>query len=215
MINKPKRASPLSLPLKGFEHINRYWDPHRQVAVAKILPGECYVSLRDEMIATVLGSCVSACVRDWKLGIGGMNHFMLPLRGEGQGPARNNLVTPDLCYGNWAMEYLINMILRNGGKRERLEIKLFGGGKVLSGLSQMEVGRRNVDFALGYLREEKLAIVAQDIYGDYPRKILYFPATGAVKMRRLRTLANDTIQQRERAYMESLRTTAQEDVEFF
>jgi chemotaxis protein CheD len=207
------RASLLPVPLPGFEHIHRYWDPHRQTAVAKILPGECYVSVRDEMIATVLGSCVSACVRDRKLGVGGMNHFMLPLRGEGQGAARTSLVTPDLCYGNWAMEYLINIILRNGGRRERLEIKLFGGGKVLPGLSQMAVGRRNVDFALAYLREEKLTVVAQDLYGDYPRKILYFPATGAVKMRRLRS--SDAVQQRERAYMETLRAPAQKDVEFF
>lgn len=212
---RAERASVLPLPLPGFEHVNRYWDPHRHTAVAKILPGECYVSLRGEMIVTVLGSCVSACVRDRMLGIGGMNHFMLPLRGGGQGVARNNLVTPDLCYGNWAMEYLINAILRNGGKRERLEIKLFGGGKVLSGLSQMDVGKRNMDFVLNYLQQEGFTIAAQDLGGNHPRKILYFPDTGAVKMRRLRSLANDTIQQRERAYMESLRAPPQKDVELF
>jgi chemotaxis protein CheD len=200
-------------PLPGFEHVNRYWDPHMQTPVAKIMPGECYVSTRGEMIATVLGSCVSACIRDKVLGIGGMNHFMLPLRGGGA--VRNHLVTPDLCYGNWAMEYLINAILRIGGRRDRLEIKLFGGGSVLSGLLRMDVGRRNVDFVLHYLQQESLRISAQDLGGDYPRKILYFPDTGAVKMRRLRSLANDTIQQRERAYLESLRKPVQKDVDLF
>ena len=201
-------------PLPGFEHVNRYWDPHAQTPVAKIMPGECYVSARGEMIATVLGSCVSACIRDKVLGIGGMNHFMLPLRG-GRGAARDHLVTPDLCYGNWAMEYLINSILRIGGKRERLEVKVFGGGSVLSGLLKMDVGRRNVDFVLDYLHQENLRIDAQDLGGDYPRKIFYFPDTGAVKMRRLRSLANDTIEQRERAYLESLRKPVQKDVDLF
>ncbi len=207
----------VSLPraLPGFEHINRYWDPHMNTAAAKILPGECYVSLRGEMIVTVLGSCISACVRDPHLGIGGMNHFMLPVQRDRATP-RNSLVTPELCYGNWAMEYLINAILRQGGRRERLEVKLFGGGRVLAGLSQMDVGRRNIEFVRAYLAQEKVAVAACDLGGDYPRKVLYFPDTGAVKMRRLRSLANDVVQQRERDYMESLagRPPAS-DVEFF
>lgn len=210
---QPRSAMPPALP--GFEHVNRYWDPHVQTPVAKIMPGECYVSARGEMIATVLGSCVSACIRDKVLGIGGMNHFMLPLRGGGRGVERDYLVTPDLCYGNWAMEYLINAILRIGGKRERLEIKLFGGGRVLSGLLKMDVGRRNVDFVLDYVRQENLNITAHDLGGDYPRKIFYYPDTGAVKMRRLRSVANDTIEQRERAYLESLRKPVQKDVDLF
>lgn len=210
-----QKAPKMPKPLSGFEHVNRYWDPHMQTPVAKILPGECYVSARGEMIATVLGSCVSACVRDTALGVGGMNHFMLPLCGGGKRVTREHMVTPDLCYGNWAMEYLINAILRIGGRRERLEIKLFGGGSVLPGLLQMDVGKRNVDFVLHYLREENLRLAAQDLGGDYPRKIFYFPDTGAVKMRKLRTIANDTIEQRERAYMESLRKPVEKDVDLF
>jgi chemotaxis protein CheD len=203
-------------PLPGFEHINRYWDPHLETPAVKILPGECYVSLYGEMIVTVLGSCIAACIRDRVLGIGGMNHFMLPVQGSGRSIQRNNLVNPDLCYGNWAMEFLINAILRQGGRRENLEIKLFGGGRVLSGLVSIDIGQRNIEFVLDYLTQEKFAVTAKDLGGKWPRKVLYFPDTGAVKMRRLHTLANDTIQQRERAYMELLsRKPPAADVELF
>lgn len=71
--------------LPGFEHINRYWDSVHQAAAAKLLPGEYYVTVEDEIIVTVLGSCVSACIRDPIRGIGGMNHFMLPISQQGRG----------------------------------------------------------------------------------------------------------------------------------
>ena len=93
---------------KGFEHINRYWDRRMNIAAAKILPGECYVSEQGEMIVTVLGSCIASCIRDRRLGIGGMNHFMLPVQSGERGIERNSLVNSALCYGNWAMEFLIS-----------------------------------------------------------------------------------------------------------
>lgn len=206
----------LPRPLPGFDHVNRYWDRHMDVAAAKILPGECYVSLYGEMIVTVLGSCIAACIRDTTLGIGGMNHFMLPVRNAGHKVQRSSLVNPDLCYGNWAMEFLINAILRQGGRRENLEIKLFGGGRVLSGLSNIDVGKRNIEFVQDYLSQERLSVAARDLGGDFPRKVLYFPDTGSVKMRRLRTLANTVIERRERDYMETLsRKGPVSDVELF
>lgn len=188
----------------GFEHINRYWDRRIDGAAAKILPGQCYVSASGEMIVTVLGSCIAACIRDPVLGIGGMNHFMLPVQTGERGIQRNNSINPALCYGNWAMEFLINAILKMGGKKERLEIKLFGGGRVLSGMTNIDIGKRNIAFVIDYLNRDGLAIAAQDLAGDYPRKIRYFPDTGAVKMRRLRAVANDTIQKRERDYLDSM-----------
>ena len=103
--------------IPGFEHINRYYDRTLDIPAAKILPGELFVSMQNEVIVTVLGSCVSACIRDTESGIGGMNHFMLPIQESLQ-----NRVGADLSdstrYGNWAMEYLINTILKFGGKKQ-------------------------------------------------------------------------------------------------
>lgn len=202
--------------IAGFEHINRYWDPRMRMPTAKILPGECYVSRTGEMIVTVLGSCISACIRDKKIGVGGMNHFMLPMQKDGNGMLRSGNISPELCYGNWAMEYLINEILKQGGRKERLEVKLFGGGRVLGSMSNIDVGARNIDFAVEFLKSEGLSIDTEDLGDDHPRKILYFPDTGAVKLKRLRSQANDTIQQREKAYLDSMKQEPKAgDVELF
>ena len=102
-----RRTKVTTPTIKGFEHVNRYYDPHMKSVAAKILPGECYVSNRGEMVVTVLGSCIAACIRDKTLGVGGMNHFMLPVQRTDNATSRRNLTTPELCYGNWAMEYLL------------------------------------------------------------------------------------------------------------
>ncbi|WP_370978910.1 chemoreceptor glutamine deamidase CheD [Agaribacterium sp. ZY112] len=207
------RRSGKNLPraLEGFEHVNRYWDKRMDLVAAKILPGECYVSDKGEMIVTVLGSCVAACIRDKRLGIGGMNHFMLPVQGGGRTIDRPSLVNSALCYGNWAMEFLINEIIKRGGTRSQLEVKIFGGGRVLSGMSNIDIGARNVGFVLEYLDKEGLDVHAQDIGSDCPRKVLYFPDTGAVKMKRLRVRANDTVERREKAYIESMMKNKNQD----
>ena len=203
-------------PLKGFEHVNRYWDRRLDLPAAKIMPGECYVSDKGEMIVTVLGSCVAACIRDTKLGIGGMNHFMLPVQAGERMIDRPSLVNAALCYGNWAMEYLINEIVKRGGLRSRFEVKIFGGGKVLSGLNNMDIGARNVGFIVDYLREEGLNIAARDTGSDCPRKVLYFPDTGAIKMKRLKTRANKTMEKREKEYLDSMAKSQKTgDVELF
>ncbi|MBU0500341.1 MAG: chemoreceptor glutamine deamidase CheD [Gammaproteobacteria bacterium] len=186
--------------LPGFGHINRYWDPLHGAYVAKILPGEFFVSISGEAIVTVLGSCVSACIRDPALGIGGMNHFMLPstdqpLSGSNQ-PA---LIDRSARYGNHAMEQLINGILGNGGQRNRLEIKVFGGGKVLKAVSS-DIGKNNIDFIHDYLRLENLALAAEDVGDIYPRKVYYFPHDGRARVKKLRDLHNRTILERELIY---------------
>ena len=114
----PIIASAPQLPpaLPNFEHIRRTWDVDLGLPVAKLLPGDYYVTRYNEAIFTVLGSCVSACVRERKLGIGGMNHFMLPLDQSGGTSAwAENLVSSATRYGNVAMERLINDIMRLGG----------------------------------------------------------------------------------------------------
>lgn len=199
--------------IKGFEHINRYWDPRMRQPTAKILPGECYVSKTGEMIVTVLGSCISACIRDTRIGVGGMNHFMLPVQ---SGDNSASAITSELAYGNWAMEYLVNEILKQGGRKTNLEVKLFGGGQVLSNLSNIDIGGRNIDFVLDFLDKEGLSVAAQDLGCTCPRKVLYFPDTGAVKLKRLKSRANDTIERREREYYETMtKKPDQGDVELF
>lgn len=190
-------------PQKGFEHINRYYDKRMQVWAAKILPGEFYVSADGEMIATVLGSCISACVRDVKLGVGGMNHFMLPIQGqfntEQWGSDANSAATR---YGNWAMEYLLNSLYSLGARKENLEVKLFGGGQVLANMT--DVGQRNILFVYDYLRKEGLSVVAADVGDVFSRKVLYFPDTGSAKVRRITSTRNDTIFTREKGYMDKV-----------
>jgi chemotaxis protein CheD len=195
--------SPQPPALRGFEHLQRFWEPDTERWTAKILPGEYYVTCHDEAITTVLGSCVSACVRDPKRGVGGMNHFMLP---QDSPVSRNTWLDPAVRlatrYGSYAMESLINDLLKVGASRERLEIKLFGGGRVLTSLT--DVGARNIDFVRDFVRIEGLRIAAEDIGGMQPRKIIYFPAQGRVRVRKLRAIENRSIADREQIYLDSL-----------
>jgi chemotaxis protein CheD len=196
----------------GFEHVNRYWDRERDMVAAKILPGEYYVTHQDELITTVLGSCVSACIRDRDSGIGGMNHFMLPQTNTGKGS--DAIVGIATRYGNYAMEHLINTILSNGGKRKNLEVKVFGGGKIIPALT--DVGMKNINFVLAYLDQENLKLLSQDLGDIYPRKVVYFPKTGKVAMKKIQDLHNDTIIQRERQYINTLKSEpVAGDVELF
>ena len=196
------RTKPHALP--GFKSINRYWDKVNNTFAAKILPGEFYVTTHHELITTVLGSCVSACIRDPIFGIGGMNHFMLPLEGKNSSSAWKNAGNSAATrYGNVAMELLINNILKHGGDRYNLEVKVFGGGKILTQMT--DIGRRNIEFVLDYLQTEGLIVKGQDLGDAYPRKVNYDPMTGKVRVKKLRSLYNDTITKRERNYMHDLK----------
>ncbi|MCA8963049.1 MAG: chemoreceptor glutamine deamidase CheD, partial [Planctomycetes bacterium] len=115
------RRPPPTLP--GFEGASRVWDSRHERFSVKVGAGQCYVSSHDEVLSTVLGSCIAACIHDPRSGLGGMNHFMLP-----SGPGSSTRVDSEANrYGNFAMETLINAILKNGGRRERLVAKVFGG----------------------------------------------------------------------------------------
>jgi len=186
--------------LADFEHVNRYWDRSQNSWAAKILPGEYYVTTQpDEIVATTLGSCVSACIRDKVFGIGGMNHFMLPLKSE---HASDDWMDSATRYGSYAMEHLINDILKNGGNRNNLEVKLTGGGKIMQNMS--DVGARNIEFVLEYLQTENLDVMVQDLGDIYPRKVMYYPATGRLRVKRLRSMHNETLIQREQEYQHEL-----------
>jgi len=206
--------APLPPALPQFGHIKRYWDPQHSVAAAKLLPGEYYVSLHKEMIVTVLGSCVSACIRDRVLGIGGMNHFMLPLdRSKGES-AWSDAQSAATRYGNVAMEHLINDLLKAGARRQNLEVKLVGGGKVLAAMT--DVGAANIQFVRHYVRTEGFVISGEDLGDVYPRKVHYYPETGKVRVKKLLSTRNDTIFERERQYLRVLDTAPKAgEVELF
>jgi chemotaxis protein CheD len=194
----------MPIPLRGFEHINRYWDQRHDIFAAKIKPGEYYVSVHGEMIATVLGSCVSACVRDPVSGIGGMNHFMLPDNTTHRsGSWANTPVNTEARYGNIAMERLINVIIANGGIRKNLEMKVFGGGKVLN--LTTDIGGNNINFVKQYINKEGFNIESEDVGGVYPRKVQYFPLSGRVRVKRLYRMHNETLIKREAEYIDSLK----------
>jgi chemotaxis protein CheD len=201
--------------LDGFQHFQRFWDRENACWMVKILPGEYYVSRGDEAISTVLGSCVSACVRDPARGLGGMNHFMLP---EDAAIGPNDWLDPAIGlatrYGSYAMESLINDLLKLGAARERLEIKLFGGGRILAAMT--DVGGRNVDFIRNYMSLEGYRVAAEDLGGTQPRKVVYFPTSGRARLRKLRPVENRIISHHEQLYLASLgKQAAGGEVELF
>jgi chemotaxis protein CheD len=181
---------------------NVYYDRTFDCDAAKILPGEYYYTCKDMLIVTVLGSCVSACIRDRVTGIGGMNHFMLPEGGDSDSP-----VSASMRYGTYAMEILINDVLKAGAKRENLEAKVFGGGNVLRGFVAMNVGERNAQFVRNYLRAENIRTIAEDLNDIYPRKVYFFPRTGKVLVKKLKNLHNNTLVNREQDYAQRLQKT--------
>jgi len=181
---------------------NLYYDRTFDCDAAKILPGEYYCTFKDMLIVTVLGSCVSACIRDRVSGIGGMNHFMLPDGGDGSNP----LISASARYGTYAMEVLINELLKSGARRENLEAKVFGGGNVLRGLTALNVGERNAAFVRAYLKAEGIRVLAEDLNDIFPRKVYFFPRTGRVLVKKLRELNNNTLVNREQDYASRLAT---------
>lgn len=184
-----------------FSTPNLYYDSTFNMEAIKLLPGEYYVTKRNMVLVTVLGSCVAACIRDRVTGVGGMNHFMLP------GDTNDNPVTPGARYGGYAMEMMINQLLKAGATRANLEAKLFGGGNVLRGFTVTNLGERNAEFALQYLRNENISVVANSLLDIYPRKVYFFPSTGKVMLKKLLHPNNDTIIEREAEYGSRLKNS--------
>lgn len=180
-----------------------YFDRTFNTDAAKISPGEFYYTDKDMMIVTVLGSCISACIRDKVTGIGGMNHFMLPVSVSADA---DSPISESMRYGSYAMEVLINQLIRNGAQRKNLEAKVFGGGAVIKSFSSTNVGERNAKFVKNFLKEEGIAISGEDLLDIYPRKVYYFPKTGRVLVKKLKELNNNTVAQREEAYASKLKT---------
>lgn len=191
---------------------NRYYDRHFDIEAVKILPGEYYATTEDTLIVTVLGSCVSVCLRDPVRKIGGMNHFLLPH----DGASTISSVSESARYGVFAMELLINQMLKLGADKRRLEAKVFGGGNVLKGFTVNSVGERNAEFVLDYLNAEHIPVLASDLLDRYPRKVYFFAANGDVKVKKIKSLHNTTIIDRESEYRMRVRQAPKAgDVDLF
>jgi chemotaxis protein CheD len=192
--------------LPQFSHVTRYWDQEHECFSARLLPGEYYVTRHTEVVSTVLGSCVSACIRDTRTCVGGMNHFMLPLDSSHGERAWGAAASAATRYGNVAMERLINDILKLGGRRQDLEIKLVGGGRVLAEINT-DIGARNIDFVREYMREEGFNVAGEDLGDNYARRVVYFPQTGRIRVRKLTAGRDETLVAQERQYLKQLVTS--------
>ena len=165
-----------------------FWDAHFRNDAVKVLPGEYFVYDEDILITTTLGSCIAACLYDRERRIGGMNHFMLP---EGSGDSGR--------YGSFAMELLINEMMKRGASRLTMEAKIFGGGAVIGGMNTINVGERNTKFVIDYLQTERIPIVSKDVLEIYPRKVCFLPASGKAMVKRLAPTHADVFVAQDRA----------------
>lgn len=149
--------------------------------VTNVHQGDCLVSGEVGVtFSTVLGSCISACVRDKAAGIGGMNHFLLAT----QSGSSKDRFGESARYGAFAMEKLINAVLSAGtGRKANLEFKIFGGGNIHAGMN--DVGQKNIEFVREFLRNENYGIASEDMGGNFARRVMFQPATGRALVKRL------------------------------
>jgi chemotaxis protein CheD len=152
------------------------------------------------VIATLLGSCISACLMDKKAGVSGMNHFLLP---DTKDKDQSVFVSRSGLYGVNAMELLINKMMKFGASRSNLVAKVFGGGSVLGrtdGISKV-VTSKNIQFVEDYLKMENIPIINRDTGGLHGRKIFFFTAEGKVLMRKVQSTTVETsIETKEKDY---------------
>lgn len=188
----------------------RHFDSRHQKDVLIIHPGEYLTTGDDVIISTVLGSCVSVALHDPNVGVGGLNHFMLT--GNTQRGA-NILMEENARYGIFAMEILVNEILKLGAKRSALIAKVFGGGHVLHGPTTNNIPEANVNFALEYLELERIPITSHDVGGTLARKILFFPQTSRVLLKRFAGSSAKPVEREELSYLERLRREKQREQE--
>lgn len=164
-----------------------FYDAHFKNAAVKVLPGEYFVDNEDLLVMTTLGSCIAACLWDRQAQVGGMNHFMLP---EGAGDSGR--------YGSYAMEMLINEMMKRGASKSRMEAKIFGGGAVIAGMNTINVGERNTNFVMDFLKLERIPVVSKDVLDVYPRKVCFLPHSGKAMVKRLAPTNTDALIQQDR-----------------
>lgn len=172
-------------------HIHKHFDKNLNKMVVNISPGGFYITNDDEVISTVLGSCISVCFRDTVNGIAAMNHFMVP---GGPDYMKNN--QDELFrFGKYSMEHMLHELYALGATKNLLELKVFGGGAIISNAG--DVGKLNIDFIKDYFKRNQLIISGEDLGGDLPRKVNFFTKTGKVYLKRVRALHKRVIANRE------------------
>lgn len=192
----------------------RYFDRKVNAWIEQVNQGAIAVTGDDNVVlSTVLGSCIAACIRDPAIRVGGMNHFLLPVATTDISPVDAKSMA--LRYGNYSMDMLINEVLKRGGRRERLELKLFGGGNVMQRIANMNVGHRNADFIEEYVRLEGLTLISADLRGEQARRVQYFPASGRARMMLISGGERETIFKREMWNRPRAETTDACDIELF
>ena len=175
---------------------NRYYDPDLGLPAVKILPGEHYATGEEQVLVSVLGACVGVCLRDPESAIGGMNHFLLPDTGLRPGEAHDAA-----GHGKLAMEQLLEALFRLGARHERLEAKVFGAANLPNALLNPNASLWVVEFIHSYLDSEGIPLINEDVLGEHPRKVYFFPASGKVLVKKLKSLHNETVLQRELEYI--------------
>ena len=190
MMDGVNRSSPQIVP--GFQDFSLFWEPRWNCYAVKVKPGEFYIARSNMVLTTVLGSCISACIYDPQAGYGGMNHFMLPASHANAGMGRS------LRYGLFAMEQLINELMKHGCSRERMQVKLAGGGEMMRGYST--VGQQNINFITQYIQDEGLNLLADDLGGDRARRVAYFPTEGRMLVNKLDHREDQRLIEEERSY---------------
>ena len=184
-----------------------YFDAALQTQAIRLLPADYLATDQPVALVTLLGSCVAACLYDPLLGLGGMNHFMLPGGDDNDASSAR--------YGVNAMELLINDLLKRGARRQRLQAKVFGGGNVLSGFHSHPIGTRNADFVLDYLAAEKIPVIARDLGDNQARKVAFFVQTGRSLVRRLPATREEVVDAERALYGRLARAPAAGSVELF
>ena len=188
----PSRLDRLkAAPRRSGEASFFFYDAHFRNEAVKVLPGEFFVHDEDILIMTTLGSCIAACLWDRERRVGGMNHFLLPEGGGREGDSGR--------YGSFAMDLLIGEMVKRGATRCTMEAKVFGGGAVISGMNSINVGERNTNFVLDYLRTERITVVSKDVLDIYPRKVCFLPASGKAMVKRLASANTEALAAQERA----------------
>ena len=177
MGSSPRLEQLKAMPRRPGQASFFFYDAHFHNEAVKVLPGEFFVYGEDILIMTTLGSCIAACLWDRDRRVGGMNHFMLPEGASGGSDGGR--------YGSYAMELLINEMIKRGANRSSMEAKVFGGGAVVSGMNSINVGEQNTRFVLDYLRTERITVVSKDVLDIYPRKVCFLPASGKALVKRL------------------------------
>ncbi|TVQ68859.1 MAG: chemoreceptor glutamine deamidase CheD [Oceanospirillales bacterium] len=176
-----------------------YFDPYFEQDAVKVMPGSYYVTGRDMILVSVLGSSVCACVRDQHAGIGGLCHFMLP---EPKADRQWDAIA--FRYGQQAMSTLISQLIKSGARLERLQAKIFGACNSLKSPLGHQMGAYNSRFVEQYLQQQGIPIISKDLMDIYPRKVYFFPRSGRVLVKKLKKLNNTTLLDREADYYQRL-----------